>query len=582
MAITIIAGTILFFVLTQNLLSIKYDQALIMSDQITVNIDSFLQSKLSSAKTIHQKLYRSTDTWNMLMNKLTEAPSDNYYAYQWREFDDTITDTIHSIDDEFKGLFFWESDKNNTLFYGTSGSTSEFNFFREYAPLYHQMSDSDIQLVRFTNTNHYNNAFSLFIVDSIRDPADFSTPIGTMGLYFNAINIKKSYEQYQKYAKGTIYVLDQNGWILFDSSSNYQLDSAFPIDRIMKNGNGSFLSQKQIYNVYHSGDQAYSIVNVFPKSAIVDDIRGLQANMLMVLVLILLLSLLLNYVSTKFFSKRVTPILETMEHIKSGNLSHLPAYKQPSDEIGYIYTQLLEMSAVLQDHIEKEYIYRLHQKEMELYTLQAQINPHFLYNSLESIRMNLYMKGEEEAGKMIRILSDLFRNTMRKDVVISIREELDYAESYLELYQFRLGKRMVYSFETDDHVYRYATVKHILQPLIENALVHGIEPTGSEEHPSAITISAALQGEDIIFSIRDDGCGIDPERLTEIREKLSEEDLFHDSIGIYNVNNRLRIVYGADYRLKIDSCTNQGTTVTLRIKAMKKKELETYVHNLNY
>ena len=202
------------------------------------------------------------------------------------------------------------------------------------------------------------------------------------------------------------------------------------------------------------------------------------------------------------------------------------------------------MCSSLDDHIQKEYVYQLKQKEMELYALQAQVDPHFLYNTLESIRMSLYMKGETEASKMIRILSDMFRNIMKKDVAVSNREEINYVRSYLELYQFRYGSRMKYEISIPDEVYRYATIKHILQPVIENALIHGIQDTGTDEHPSAISISAEKKGEDILFFVRDDGCGIPEDKLEEIRRKLAQGDLFQDSIGIYNVNNRLRIVYG--------------------------------------
>lgn len=122
------------------------------------------------------------------------------------------------------------------------------------------------------------------------------------------------------------------------------------------------------------------------------------------------------------------------------------------------------MGEELKNHIDKEYVYQLQQKEMELYALQTQINPHFLYNSLESIRMYLYMVGEEKGSHMIELLSDLFRNIMKKGAVVTFREEIRYLQSYLEFHRFRMGNRMNYEIDIPDEVYRYAAIRHILLP----------------------------------------------------------------------------------------------------------------------
>lgn len=264
--------------------------------------------------------------------------------------------------------------------------------------------------------------------------------------------------------------------------------------------------------------------------------------------------------------------------MRGGNFTDFPAVTGPEDEIGVIHRELIRMGEELKNHIDKEYVYQLQQKEMELYALQTQINPHFLYNSLESIRMYLYMVGEEKGSHMIELLSDLFRNIMKKGAVVTFREEIRYLQSYLEFHRFRMGNRMNYEIDIPDEVYRYAAIRHILQPTVENALVHGIEEKNGKE-TSVIRISARVKEGDILVYIQDDGAGITEERLKEIRAKLQEPGIFQDSIGIYNVNSRLRIVYGEKYGLNIDSRENEGTQVILRMKAMRKKELENYVQN---
>lgn len=592
LAITFVSCIILFFTLTQSLLSVKYDQALVMSDQILATVDTYLEKKTANVKSIQQKLYRDDSTWQMITGELKNPSAGRISAYQRQELNNAVIQTYYSIDKDLNGIFFFGSNDENMLQFGSSQSNAEYSFFMDYCRSHTSADFTSLQLVSSRLPSHTSNTFSLFLTDAVRDPDNFASCIGISGLYFNAMNIQQSYYQYNRHLKGTIYIIDSSGSLLYDSSSSYLTEEEFPWDKLMETQNGNFRYQGINYNVVRSSSGPWYIVNAFPMSLVKEDVRVLQKNIISILFLIFILTFLLNYISTKFFAKRIRPITDTMEQVRQGHLTSFRIQPNSDDEIGYIYSELIKMCSSLDDHIQKEYVYQLKQKEMELYALQAQVDPHFLYNTLESIRMSLYMKGETQASKMIRILSDMFRNIMKKDVVVSNREEINYVRSYLELYQFRYGSRMKYEISIADEVYRYATIKHILQPVIENALIHGIQDTGTDTSPSTIYISAEMQGEDILFRIRDDGCGIPADKLTEIQQKLETADLFQDSIGIYNVNSRLRIVYGNSYRLQITSRLRKapadgsgreegGTLVTLRIRAMKKKELEDYVQIIN-
>lgn len=593
LAITFVSSIILFFTLTQSLISVKYDQALVMSDQILATVDTYLEKKIANVKSIQQKLYRDSSNWQMITEELKSPMAERLSAYQRQEVNNAVIQTYYSIDKDLNGIFLFGKREENMLQFGSSQSNAEYSFFLDYCRNHASDDFSSLQLVSSRNPSHTSNTFSLFLTDAVRNPDNFADCIGVSGIYFNAMNIQQSYYQYNRHLKGTIYIIDSSRNLLYDSSSSYLMQELFPWEKLMETADGNFRYQGINYNVVRSSSGPWYIVNAFPMSLVREDVKVLQKNILSILFLIFTLTFLLNYISTKFFAKRIKPITDTMEQVKTGHLTSFQIQPNSDDEIGYIYSELIKMCSSLDDHIQKEYVYQLKQKEMELYALQAQIDPHFLYNTLESIRMSLYMKGETEASKMIRILSDMFRNIMKKDVVVSNREEINYVRSYLELYQFRYGSRMKYEISIPDEIYRYATIKHILQPVIENALIHGIQETGTDEHPSAVSISAKKQGEDILFYIRDDGCGIPEDSLAEIRRKLEQGGLFQDSIGIYNVNNRLRIVYGSSYRLQIQSRLRSspssdgtggedgGTLVTLRIRAMKKKELEEYVQTIN-
>jgi sensor histidine kinase YesM len=267
-----------------------------------------------------------------------------------------------------------------------------------------------------------------------------------------------------------------------------------------------------------------------------------------------------------------------MGRVRQGRLT---GYSPPAqkDELGVIQGEFLSVCDSLDAYIQREYVYQIKQKEMEFYALQAQVDPHFLYNTLEAIRMKLLLAGEREASRVIRILSEMFRNIMRKDTVVDLRDEIRHLRDYLELYRFCMGDRLEYAIDVDEDVFRFASVRHILQPIIENALVHGFRGVASGQGRGTwkLILSARLDGGDIHFTITDNGAGIPPQLLREISANLESDSIFQQSVGIYNVNSRLRIAYGQAYRLRLESSLHEGTTVHLRIKAKSKKEVSALV-----
>ena len=367
--------------------------------------------------------------------------------------------------------------------------------------------------------------------------------------------------------------------MLFDSRKTYDLGKAFPAPQLLAQ-TGVVHYGGHIYNVLRTSDE-YTLINDIDGREIDEDVRALQISISQVMLLVIAVALALTFFATKVFSARLHAIAGTIQQVRGGKLTGFPARAQSGDEVGYIHDELLRMCEDLNGHIQREYVYALKQKEMELYALQTQINPHFLFNSLEAIRMGLHLGGDAQAARMIRILSELFRSMMSREPVVTNREEIGHIQSYLELYKYRLGERMQFVMDVGEDVYRYATLRQIIQPLVENALNHGILEIATTDKPGRIAISAWRENEDVFFSVRDDGKGIPPEALAEIKARLTEDDVFHESIGIYNVNSRLKIVYGPDYRLQIESAEGCGTTVTVRTRAMTMKELKDCVQSLD-
>lgn len=572
---------ILFAVISHNLISIKYEQALVMSDQCLTTVNAFLNNKLDNANSVYQRLYQQKEVWEPLNRELEEPGESTLYTWQQQEIRVAVVNTLYWIDRDFNGMVLGSFADGSLYQYGNGIETAaeEKQCFEAWMKK-NEEGLSPGRMVSARTEKSRGNAFSLFLMFPVKS-ADYRENIGCLGLYFNGMKIRQSYLEYEKYLKGSLYVISREGELLYDSGEEYRLPDGLSPEDILTGQTCCKRIGKWVCNILYSGSNDYYVVNAFPVLAMLEDVKGPQRTIITVFFLALLVAAALNYASTYFFSKRLDPIMDTISQVREGKLTSFPIRKKYDDELGDIYTELIRMCASLDDYIQKEYVYRLEQKEMELYALQAQIDPHFLYNTLEAIRMKLYIKGETEASKMIWMLSDLFRSLMKKDTVVTNREEIKYLHSYLELFKLRLGSRMCYTFDVEEEVYRYATIKHILQPVVENALVHGIDGTGTQEHPCTVSIEGRKENEDIIFTVGDDGCGISEEKLKEIREKLEKDELFQKSIGIYNVSSRLRIVYGPSYRLLVESEEGKGTTVTVKIKALKKKELEEYVQTVD-
>ena len=198
--------------------------------------------------------------------------------------------------------------------------------------------------------------------------------------------------------------------------------------------------------------------------------------------------------------------------------------------------------------------------------LQSQINPHFLYNTLDSITWMIEGGKNEEASFMITQLAKLFRISLSKGhTIITVRDELLHAKSYMNIQKVRYKNKFEVSFDVDEEIMDYCAVKLVLQPILENALNYGIREL---DDFGEIVVGGKKVGEDIIITVSDNGMGI-PEN--EIPLLLTNTDRVHkkgSGVGLVNVNNRIKILFGERYGLHIESELDEGTVVTIKIPAI--------------
>jgi signal transduction histidine kinase len=265
----------------------------------------------------------------------------------------------------------------------------------------------------------------------------------------------------------------------------------------------------------------------------------------------------------------VKVILDAMSSVEHGDMSaHIEGSR--SDEFGLIYTRFNYMVEQMNELIDRLYKRRIEQQAAEIRALQAQIKPHFLYNTLDTVHWMARMNRTKEIGEMIFSLCRFYRLVLSegKDVV-PVSEALNLAREYLKIQQLRYNDRFTSSFEIDEALTNIPVPKLLFQPLAENAVLHGID---SKQAARTIRITGTADEDYAIFSVWDDGMGIPPEQLTRLREDLSKDEE-GNLFALRNLYNQLRFLMRGDIDMSIDSEYGSWTCITLKFPLEGAKEV---------
>jgi len=389
---------------------------------------------------------------------------------------------------------------------------------------------------------------------------------------FDFAALAQVYGSYAEYVKGYIMILTDDGTVVFDSSGTYY-DKQYPyFDEIKQSGGFLTLDEESFVDVIKVGEYGVTCISVIPQFEFTRNIRSLRITTFLISLLCILAIIVIYYFSTRIFSRRVDTVIDVMKKVADNDLAPRIPVKGEEDEIGMISTIFNRMCDNLQEYIEKVYITEIKQRRMELKALQAQVNPHFLYNTLEAIRMGLNDEGNEASAEMIYNLAELFRISLRSETIVSLKDELEYCRIYLELFSIRYGDKLKYSFEVPDEIGEYGVIKRFLQPLVENFIVHGFT---WDKEANCVIIKACVQDQDLLITVSDNGSGIREDKLAAIQTELDRYELnANDGIGLKNVNDRIKLVYGRQYGLSISSTPGQGTEISILIPRKTKEELK--------
>lgn len=297
-------------------------------------------------------------------------------------------------------------------------------------------------------------------------------------------------------------------------------------------------------------------------------------------VLILFVTILTGYFLSAKLTKPVNQLHHAMKRLeKDGEFSVIEKDVKNDDEINMLIDSFNSMSIQLEDSIKKEYRILENNKRIEIKMLQFQINPHFLYNTLNMISSIASLYEVPEITDATTALSDMFRYNVKGKNIVTLKEELLQVENYLCIQRLRFPNRIQYQFSVDERMQNYEILKFLLQPLVENAIYHGIEPRSGQ---GKIKISAYdLNDTDFIIMIEDDGIGMSQEEINRMHQDLEYEtmhDIVDDDLnrlGVKNVHYRIKKYYGQQYGLTMKVRQPQGLIVELRLPRSIEKEAKT-------
>jgi two-component system sensor histidine kinase YesM len=367
---------------------------------------------------------------------------------------------------------------------------------------------------------------------------------------------------------GHIYLLDESGQVEYTtnpeidwrSERRYYRDLELPQDAI---------EFSTAYNdvAYLNG---WKLIGVIPEEEVLREVRESRGFIVWLALINLLVSTAIIFWVSRSMNVRLINILRHMKKVKNQQFVPIEA-RETLDEIGQLQNEFNRMTLQIKSLIHDVYIADINRKSLELEhrkaqfnALQSQINPHFLFNSLETIRMRSLIKNETETAQIIHKMAKLLRSslTWNRDR-IKVEEELGFIDCFLEIQKYRFGDRLDYRLDVDPEALGVHIPKMVFLPFVENASIHGIEPM---KHGGRIDIAIRRNINSLEFSIRDDGAGMPPEQVERFYGYLENDGQeLGERIGVQNVIYRLKMVYGDNVRLFIDSSPGQGTYIRITL-----------------
>lgn len=310
----------------------------------------------------------------------------------------------------------------------------------------------------------------------------------------------------------------------------------------------------------------WKVVGVIPQNVQTDSLIRFRYYIMTIITLLIMMILFVNKIITRKIS---SPILKLDDSVKAYEAGEKPnIYIGGSSEIRHLGHSVQKSYEQIESLMKEIVEQQNERRKSELDALQSQINPHFLYNTLESITWMIEGNKNEDAVFMISELAKLFRISLSQGkTIISIEDEIQHCRSYLNIQKYRYKDRFEIQYDVDSEIYNYCTVKLILQPILENAIYYGVGDM-DEDDDAKILIKGRIKEKDIYIAIEDNGMGMREEDVRNILTDNQKVPKHGSGVGLINVHSRIQLMFGTAYGLTVESEADVGTTVTVHLPAI--------------
>ncbi|WP_036710900.1 sensor histidine kinase [Paenibacillus pinihumi] len=380
-----------------------------------------------------------------------------------------------------------------------------------------------------------------------------------------------NFEQY-----ASLMIVDSQQRLLFEQASAAGL-SAY--DKLFKNGRLQQFENNQrvvldgkdyLYVQHYSGYSGLSVVSLTPIAIIQKESGEIMTFTFWFAVVCMLVVTVLAAILSYRITHPLIKLKQNMVRVEQGDFSQRVA-SFSNDEFGQLSRGFNRMMEEIDRLFNEVFILGIREKEAELSALQSQINPHFIYNTLESVNMMAVRQKHAEVSVMVTALGKLLRYTIDKvDRLVPLQEEVAFVESYVRIQQVRYGGKLQVIYEIDENVTTCQIPKLILQPLVENAVYHGLD---GREEGGMIWILAMRFGDELLLTVRDNGRGLNDGEIEALNKSIHEQPSYQslksndgDKLGLNNIYQRIRFIYGEAGSLIVDGSPGQGLAVTISIR----------------
>ncbi|MBP3961853.1 sensor histidine kinase [Paenibacillus lignilyticus] len=415
---------------------------------------------------------------------------------------------------------------------------------------------------------------TLSVLRPIRNQNDFSEFLGIVRLDIPESAIVDVLNNASPIRNSLTYIQNSSNEIV--ASSNPKLQQQYNID--LAETASSAEKGPHFVKVDHTSasmylesrripDTDWYMVTAIPLKEIASESKLMLRKSVLLLIAIALIAFLLSIVISNYMTSRLTQIMRKMRNVQNGHIAAL-SLPPSKDEFGELIENYNFMVGKIELLLEEQYLSGQEVKNAELRALQAQINPHFLYNTLDMMKWMARSGMNDQIEQVVTSLSKFYKLSLSMGkTVISIRDELLHASSYMQVQTARYVNKIQLVVDVDEEIHDYGILKITLQPILENAIIHGILCKDSEA--GEIRITGGLERGDIVIKVSDDGVGMQTEMVGMLLTDNSDNRTRDSGYGLRNIHERIRLFYGIDFGLAFHSEPGRGTQVTIRIPVQK-------------